>query len=279
MIGFLNAQKLYGIRLVVIPNDEQGNFSLAHLETAITSKTKLIAVTHVASTTGGVLPVEAIGQIAAKYGILYLLDACQSVGQMPVDVKAIGCDFLSVTGRKYLRAPRGTGFLFVRRETQDKLKTLFIDGHAIERINKSGYVPRNDAKRFQFYEKNPALILGLGKAVDYALRIGMEQVWKRITYLAGLLRMELQKINGVRVHDIGSQLCGIVTFSSIKLDSQRIKQRLVEKNINVSVGHAAATLLFMNKHDLQSVVRASVHYYNTELEVETLCNAIRQMVD
>jgi cysteine desulfurase/selenocysteine lyase len=277
MIGFLNAKRLYGVRLVVIPNDANGNFSLEGLEAAITPKTRLIAVTHVASSTGGVLPVEAIGRIAAKHGVLYLLDGCQSVGQMPVDVKAIGCDFLSVTGRKYLRAPRGTGFLYVKQEVQDKLKTMFIDGHSIEWINEHTYQPRGDAKRFEFYEKNRGLILGLGKAVEYALHIRVEHTWQRISYLADLLRSALWEITGVTVHDTGDQLCGIVTFSILNINSEQVRQALAERKINVSVGTAKSTLLFMNKHQLPSVVRASVHYYNTELELEILCNAIREI--
>jgi cysteine desulfurase/selenocysteine lyase len=274
MIGFLNAGQLYGIRLVVIPNDEQGNFSLAALEAAVSSRTKLIAVTHVASATGGVLPVEAIGRIAAKHGILYLLDGCQSVGQMPVDVKAIGCDFLSVTGRKYLRAPRGTGFLYVRREVQDRLKTLFIDGHSVDWINENAYQLRNYAKRFEFYERNRALTLGLGKAVEYALNIDIAHIWQRISYLAELLRSKLKQLPNVTVHDTGDQLCGIVTFSLANIDSQLVKQKLAEHHINISVALAKSTLLFMNKHQLQSVVRASVHYYNTEAELEQLCKAM-----
>jgi cysteine desulfurase/selenocysteine lyase len=277
MIGFLNAKRLYGIRLVIIPNDEQGNFSLTQLEAAIGPKTKLIAVTHVASTMGGVLPVEEIGKIANKYGVLYLLDGCQSVGQMPVDVKAIGCDFLSVTGRKYLRAPRGTGFLFVRRAVQDKLRTLFIDGHSIEWINEDAYQPRGDAKRFELYEKNRALTLGMGKALEYALKIGVADTWQRIGYLAELLRSKLRQVEGVTVHDTGVQLCGIVSFSIADMDSQQMKQQLAKDKINVTVGMAKATLLFMNKHHLQNILRASVHYYNTEQEIETLCKTIGEI--
>jgi cysteine desulfurase/selenocysteine lyase len=277
MIGFLNGQKLFGIGLVIIPNDERGNFSLENLEAAISQKTKLIAITQVASATGGILPVEAIGRIASKYDILYLLDGCQSVGQMPVDVKAIGCDFLSVTGRKYLRAPRGTGFLYVKRKVQNSLKTLFIDGHSIEWINENAYQSRNDAKRFEFYEKNRALTLGLGVAVSYALNIGVDKIWQRISYLADLLRSNLAQIDGLTIHDTGDQLCGIVTFSVAGIESQAIKLHLTEQNINVSVAQAKSTLLFMNKHSLQSIVRASVHYYNTELEIQLLCNVIKEL--
>jgi len=274
MIGVLNAKELYGIGLKVIPNDGQGNFSLDTLEAAINPRTRIIAVTHVASTTGGVLPVEAIGQIAARHNILYLLDACQSVGQMPVDVKAIGCDFLAVTGRKYLRAPRGTGFLYVCKSAQDKIRPLFIDGHSINSIDETGYQPRSDARRFEFYEKNRAITLGLTKAVEYALNIGINSIWQRISHLAAAMREQLGQIPGVTIHDIGDIRCGIVTFSVEGMDAAAVKRQLAEQKINVSVGQAKSTLLFMNKHRLQSVVRASVHYYNTLQEIEKLCTAI-----
>src|SRR5258708_7959345 len=123
VLGLLNAKKTKGIEIRVIPNDEQGNFSLPALEEAISPRTKLIAVTHIPSTAGGMIPVIEIGKIARKHGIPYLLDCCQTVGQIPIDVKEIDCDMLAVTGRKFLRAPRGTGFLYVRKTMQDKLKS------------------------------------------------------------------------------------------------------------------------------------------------------------
>jgi cysteine desulfurase/selenocysteine lyase len=278
LIGFFNARDLYGISIVVIPNDEQGNFSLEQLEAAITPRSKLIAVTHIASGTGGIIPVEAIGRMAARHNILYLLDACQSVGQMPVDARAIGCHFLSVTGRKHLRAPRGTGFLYVRQEFQDKLKTLFIDGHALEWITEERYQTRHDAKRFEFHEKNRALSLGLGRAVEYALSIGLERIRQRNSYLADILRNGLREISGITVHDFGDELSGIVTFSLAGIAAQTVKEQLAAQEINVSVALARSTLLFMNKHQLQSTVRASVHYYNTEVELETLLKALQTIL-
>src|SRR6201986_2335808 len=124
LMGFLNAKKSYGIEIKVIPNNEQGNFSLPALEIAISPRSKLIAITHIPSTSGNIIPIVEIGKIAHKHNILYLVDACQSAGQVPIDVKEIDCDILAVTGRKYLRAPRGTGFLYVKKEVQDKLKLI-----------------------------------------------------------------------------------------------------------------------------------------------------------
>jgi cysteine desulfurase / selenocysteine lyase len=275
VLGLLNAQKLYGIVIKMIPNDAEGNFPISALEAAITARTKLIAITHVPSSAGNVLPAAAIGEVARKHNIVYLLDACQSVGQMPVDVQAIGCDMLAVTGRKYLRGPRGSGFLYVRRQMQDKLKLLFFDGRTVSSVNQQGFVVREDARRFEWYEKNPAVTLGLQKAVEYVLNIGVERVWQRIQFLAFLFRQRLRELDGITVHDQGDELCGIVTFSVSGIPAAAVKTRLAAKNINVQIGMAKSTLYYMNRKGLDGIVRASVHYYNTEEEIELVCRELR----
>jgi cysteine desulfurase/selenocysteine lyase len=277
LIGFLNVQKTRGVTLKIIPNDDRGNFSIPALEAAISPKTKLIAMTHISSTAGGMIPIVEIGKVARKHDILYLVDACQSAGQIPVDVKEIGCDMLSVTGRKYLRAPRGTGFLFVRKEVQDKLQLLFMDGFSAPSVSLDNFKPRNDARRFELYEKNRAITLGLGKAVEYALNIGVDRIWQRVQYLANLMRQQLAAIDGITVHDFGEQQCGIVTFSVNGMDSAAVKNKLAENHINVSVGKAISTLIYMDKNHLTSNVRASVHYYNTEAEIKVMCNTLKAL--
>jgi len=274
LLGFLNMRNTHHIQLRVIPNDEDGNFSLAALENAISPRTKLIAITHIPSTAGGMTPIVEIGKIARLHNILYLVDACQTIGQVPVDVKAIGCDMLAVTGRKFLRAPRGTGFLYVRKEIQDSLRLTFLDGFTAQLNSTDEFIIRSDARRFELYEKNRALTLGLGKAVEYALNIGVDRIWLRIQQLAGLMRRQLSSIEGITVHDKGDQQCGIVTFSVEGTDSHAVKAMLAEKQINVSVGKAKSTLIYMNKNHLSSIVRASVHYYNTEEEIGLLCDAL-----
>lgn len=275
VLGLLNAQKLYGVKIIMIPNDAQGNFPVSALEAAITPKTKLIAVTHVGSTAGNVLPAVLIGEVARKHQVTYLLDAAQSVGQMPIDVEAIGCDMLIATGRKFLRGPRGTGFLYVRRQMLDNLKLFFFDCRTISSMNQQSFVVREDARRFEWHEKNPAVILGLQKAVEYALQTGMDRIWQRVQYLAPLLRQQLREINGITVHDQGDELCGIVTFSLHGVSPAEVKAKLAAKNINVSIGLAKSTLYYMNRKGLDGIVRASVHYYNTEAEIEKLCSVLR----
>lgn len=275
LIGFLNLKKSRGIDIKVISNDANGNFPLAALEAAISPATRLIAITYIPSTAGNVLPVAAIGAIARKHSILYLVDGCQAAGQVPIDVKEIQCDFLSATGRKYLRGPRGTGFVYVRNEVRDQLRVFFLDDHSTGTVTETDFELRPDARRFELFEKSRALLLGLGKAIDYALEIGVDRIWQRIQYLAGLMRRRLEEIPGVTVHDRGDALCGIVTFSVAGKDTTQVKQELAERKINVSIGRAGSTLLYMNKKHLVSVLRASVHYYNTEEEIDLLCAALR----
>lgn len=278
LTGFLKVQKKFGVEVKVIPSDKKGNFSLQALEEAITLQTKLIAVTEIASTSGCMIPIVEIGKLARRRNILYLVDACQSAGHVPIDVKEIGCDMLSVTGRKYLRAPRGTGFLYVRKEVQDQVRPIFIDNHATDWVTLNDYQLRNDARRYELYEKNRALTLGLGKAIEYALNIGLDRIWDRIQYLSALLRAQLTEIDGITVHDFGNRQCGIVTFSVDGFNAATIKSRLAEDRINVTVGKAVSTLIYMEKNNLKSVVRASIHYYNTEEEIQILCKSLDAVI-
>ncbi|WP_285008432.1 aminotransferase class V-fold PLP-dependent enzyme [Pedobacter faecalis] len=267
-----------GVKIIVIDNDAEGNFPLQQLDASISAKTKLIAVTHIPSSGGGVLPINDIGKIAVKHGVLYMVDACQTAGQYPIDVKAIGCDILSATGRKYMRAPRGTGFLFVKREVQNKLTPVLTDFLAAGNVSLDGYILRDDARRFELYEKSRALAIGLGKAVDYALAIGVDRIWQRVQHLADYARTVLTTVPGVTVHDSGAVKCGIVTFSVSGFDSMLVKNRLTEKGINVSFGGAQATPIYMENNQLQGIVRASIHYYNTEEEVDVLVGALRELL-
>jgi selenocysteine lyase/cysteine desulfurase len=184
---------------------------------------------------------------------------------------------LAVTGRKYLRGPRGSGFLYVRKEMQDKLQLLFFDGRTVGSVNQQGFVVRSDARRFEWYEKNGAVTLGLQKAVAYALAIGMERVWQRVQHIASLFRQRLKAIDGITVHDQGDDLCGIVTFSVAGITAREVRAKLAAKNINVHIGNASATLYYMNRKELDGIVRASVHYYNTEEEIALVCGELQAM--
>jgi selenocysteine lyase/cysteine desulfurase len=274
-IAYLQVADKYGVSVEVVPNDDYGQLSIEHLHAMIDDRVKLIAITHVPTNGGLVNPAAEIGAVAKQAGILYLLDACQSVGQLPVDVEAIGCDMLSTTGRKYLRGPRGTGFLYVRRSVLDQLEPVMLDLHAAEWTSSDSFEIRNDARRFENWETNYAAKVGLGVALDYALEWGIDSIWERVQSLAGQLRQCLSAIPSVTVRDIGEVQGGIVTFTIDGRDLLDIKAALAAQAINVTVSRTLSTRLDMEDRGLSQVVRASVHYYNSEDEVSRFCAAIQ----
>ncbi len=277
-IAFLQVTRRTGARIDVIPNDEHGRISVTALRQAIDERVKLIAITHVPTNGGLVNPAEAVGRVAREAGVLYLLDACQSIGQMPIDVNAIGCDMLSATGRKFLRGPRGTGFLYVRRDVLHRLEPPFLDLHAAEWTARDRYEIRSDARRFESWEANYAGHIGLGVAIDYALGWGLEAIWARVADLAAKLRRQLDDIPGITVRDLGTTRCGIVSFTVDGRDAETIREQLAQRRMNVSVSRQSATRLDMEARGLSDLVRASVHYYNSEEEIERFCAALRSIV-
>lgn len=276
-INYLKLKQEVDIQIEVIPNDKFGQISVNALTEMMDEKVCLISITHIPTNNGLVNPAEEIGKIARKHDCLYLLDACQSVGQYPIDVEKIGCDLLSATGRKYLRAPRGTGFLYVNRKQLPDLTPPFLDLHSAEWTGKEEYMIRDDARRFENWEANYAGIIGLNTAVDYILELGIDSIWERVTYLAEILREEISALPNVSLHDIGKVKCGIVTFSANGISAEEIKKHLFEHGINVSVSTKSSTLLDMEKRNLSEVVRASVHYYNTETEIDKFIDTLSKM--
>ncbi len=276
-LAFLQVKKHSGAIIEVIKNDASGQLDINDLQNKIDARVKLIAITHVPTQGGLINPAEAVGKIARELNIPYLLDTTQSVGQMPIDVKKIGCDFLCATGRKYLRGPRGTGFLYVRKERIAECEPPFIDLHSATWVKDNDYVLSPTAERFETWEQNIAAKIGLGVAVDYAYQLGLPAIWERIKYLAKLLRDRLAKIKSIELHDLGENKCGLVTFASKNTSPQEMQQHLSKMKINVSVSLEEYARLDLSQRKLPALVRASVHYYNTEEEIETFCLSLRNM--
>jgi len=277
-IAYLQMARKTGVKVEVVPNDEHGQISVEALRSMVDDDVRLISLTHVPTNGGLVNPAAAVGEVARDAGVLYLLDACQSVGQLPLDVTKIGCDMLSATGRKYLRGPRGTGFLYVRREVLEDLEPPFLDLHAARWTARDRFEVRPDARRFENWETNYAGKVGLGVAVDYALQWDVEKIRDRVQYVADRLRARLNGVSHVTVRDLGAQRCGIVTFTVEGKPPQTVVRALSGQGINTSVSPADSTLLDMKSRDLEGLVRASVHYYNSEEEVETFCDAIESIL-
>src|SRR6266516_5416159 len=272
-IAYLQIAERTGVEVVAVPNDEHGQVSVDALRELVDDRVKLIAITHVPTNGGLVNPAE-IGAVAREAGIPYLLDACQSVGQLPVDVGEIGYDVLSATGRKYLRGPRGTGLLYVRSSLLDRLEPPFLDMRAADWVEPDNYELRPDALRFEEWEQSYATKIGLATAVDYALSWGVDAIWERVAALGDSLRARLGEVEGVTVRDLGAVRCGIVTFTVDDVEASELKDRLAREHINVTVSPPSSTLLDSTARSLPDLVRASVHYYNTDQELDRLVDHV-----
>ncbi|CAN7657355.1 aminotransferase class V-fold PLP-dependent enzyme [Pararhizobium sp. LjRoot238] len=276
-VAFLQVANRTGVSIEVIPNDASGVLDPDALARMIDDRVRLIAVTWIPTNGGLINPAAAIGRIAQENGILYLLDACQAVGQIPIDVNALGCDILTATGRKFLRAPRGTGFMYMRKSVVENLEPAMIDLYGAPLTAPERYTLRPDARRFETWEKNYSVRLGLRAAVDYALAVGLDRIEERCNHLSSQLREGLRGMRAVSVHDLGAPLASIISFTVSDWDSQDVMADLTNKGINVSVSPPASTPLDAFARNLPPVVRASPHYYNTEEEVDAFLEAIAGM--
>ena len=271
VIAFLQVARRSGAKVEVVPDDEAGQIDVAALARMIDERVKLIALTHVPTNGGLVNPAAEVGAVARAAGVPFLLDACQSAGQTPLRVDEIGCDMLSATGRKYLRGPRGTVFLYVRQPWIERLEPPLLDLHAARLTGAYDFEIRRDARRFENWESFVAGKIGLGVAVDYALGWGLEAIQSRVTALADGLRAQLADIPGVIVRDKGPTRCGIVTFTLAGETPAAFKSRAYAASVNCWTSPLEYTRFDMIERGLESVVRASVHYYNSEEEVDRFC--------
>ena len=266
-----------GVRVEVVPPDATGQLDVGALRKRLDARVRLIAMTHMPTNGGLVQPAEAVGEVAREAGIFFLLDATQTVGQIPLDVRRLGCHALAGTSRKYLRGPRGVGFLWVARDWIERLEPPLMEGHAAEWVEPERYVIRPDAKRFEVWESNVAARLGFGAAIEYAQALGLERIWTRVQALAETLRTRLAAVPGVSVRDLGVVRGGIVSFTVRGVDAARVKAALRAASINVTVSPARGTLLDMRARGLSEVLRASVHYYNTDEEIDRLVAEVARL--
>jgi cysteine desulfurase / selenocysteine lyase len=266
-----------GARVEVVPDDAHGQLSVDALRQMLDERVRLIAVTHAPTQGGLVNPAAEIGKAAREAGVPFLLDACQSAGQLPLDVSELGCDLLTLTGRKWLRAPRGTGLLYARRELAEQLEPAMLDLHSAEWVAPDRVEIRPDARRFETWETNVAAKIGLGVAIDYALGWGLDAIWARVRELGATLRAGLASLAEVTVHDLGQVKSGIVTFTVAGQSAGAIRSALAAEGVNVSVSSASSARYDLDHRGLPELVRASVHYYNTADEIERFCSAVSRL--
>ena len=242
------------------------------------SKAKLLAVTWVPTNSGLMQPVETLGEIAEAAGVPYLVDACQAAGEIPIDVAKLRCDFLSATARKFLRGPRGIGFLYVSDRTLKRGDfPLYIDMRGADWVAADSFAPAPDARRFENWEFPYSLVLGLGEAARYAMEVGVERGGKRARDLAAQLRARLREIPGVKVLDRGSELAAIVTIQVAGWDATELSRLLRTRGVNTSASLRAYAVIDMDEKGAASALRLSPHYYNSEEELDTAIESIRSL--
>ncbi|WP_326728035.1 aminotransferase class V-fold PLP-dependent enzyme [Streptomyces phaeochromogenes] len=267
VLAYLQIARRTGAEVVVVPNDESGQLDTSALVELIDDRTRLVGVSHVPTSGGLVNPAAEIGRVCRAAGVPFLLDATQSVGQFPVDVAELGCDMLTATGRKFLRGPRGTGFLWVRREALDHLEPYVSEIASATWDGKRGFTWRDGARRFETWEVSYANALGLSAAVEQALEIGMEGIGRRAIELGTLLRDRLDALPGVTTYDLGRQRCAIVTAKVDGVSTADVAAALGGRGVNVTTTVAAHTQFDTEDRGVHPLVRMSPHYYNTEAEL------------
>jgi len=268
VLAYWQAAERTGAEVVVVPNDEHGQLDVAALEQLAGRRTALIGVSHVPTSGGLVQPAERIGRIARSCGALYLLDATQSAGQFPVNVDAIGCDLLTGTGRKFLRGPRGTGFLWVRTAALDKLDPFVAEIGSATWDGDRGFAWAEGARRFATWEHSYVNVLGLGAATRQALGLGLDAIGQRSIALGARLRGQLAELPGVTVHDLGQNRCAIVTAKIDGMAADQAAAALGRAGVNVSTTVAEDNPLDTQDRDVHPLIRFSPHYYNTDDEID-----------
>ncbi len=275
-IHYISLKKRFGIEFLRIKNLENGDLNIeSFTELVEKHNPKLVSVSHIPTNSGLIQDVKPIGEICHKRNIPFLLDACQSVGQLRLDVAELKCDFLSVTGRKFLRGPRGTGFLFVSdRLLESGIYPLTIDGGGAIWSEENDYKITPNAKRFEMWEKSYALQLGLSEAIRYANSIGMDNIEAYNKTLMAHFRNNLDTIKGVKSYDRGSRQGNILTFRKEGKSLEEMQRRLNEEKIYYSVSEKEWGFIDFGKKNVDWVVRLSPHYFNTIDEIDRTCEII-----
>lgn len=279
-IAFLQLAKQFKIKVLRARALPEGGVDTGHLKELIQSHhPKLVAVTHVPTNSGLVQNITGIGETCRAHGGYYLVDACQSAGQLPLDVQALHCDFLTATFRKFLRGPRGAGFLYIAdRVQEEELEPKFMDLHSAAWTAPDAYRPRKSAVRFETWERSYALVLAARAATNYAIEIGIENIAERVIMLADHLRKSLAPVEGVKLLDRGQHLCGIVTVAIDGWDSKAIIPALNQEGINASVSGKAGAIIDFEQKGVDWALRLSPHYYNTITELNQAVSVLRHLL-
>ncbi|MFT6333933.1 MAG: cysteine desulfurase/selenocysteine lyase [Saprospiraceae bacterium] len=269
----------FRVATVRVRNLANGDIDLTHMQELIKEHhPKLVSVSHIPTNSGKIQNVEAIGDLCSENDVLYIIDACQSAGQMPLDVQKLKCDFLCSSGRKFLRGPRATGFLYVSdKAVADNLIPIRVDGRGMEWVAAKKFKAVDNALRFETWEQNVACVLGLKEAIRYANNIGLDNIWNYNQDILSYLRNKLFEVPGMKILDQGSQLASILTFQIKNKDRQHTINTLEQNNIYFSVAFRGAALIDFDKKGTDWAIRLAPHYFNTHGEIDQLVDIIRSI--
>jgi selenocysteine lyase/cysteine desulfurase len=279
-IQLLSLERRLGVRIVRVPDAPEGGVDVAALEQLVRATLpKLVAVTHVPTNSGLVQDAAAVGRVCRAHDVLYLLDACQSVGQMPIDVARLGCDFLSATSRKFLRGPRGAGFLYVSDRVLERgLAPLMVDSRGAEWTGADEYRLAEGARRFELFERSWPMALGMAEAARYAQVLGLKEIRDRIYGLAARLRRSLAELPGVMVLDRGRELCGIVSIAVEGRDARELMLALRQRGIHASAQARPFAVIDFDAKGVPGALRFSPHCYNTEDDLAEAVTELKRLI-
>ena len=279
-IMYLALARRRGVEIVRAPDAPEGGIDpQAVRELVARRRPALLALTWIPTNSGLVQPAETVGEICRDAGVPYVLDACQAVGQMPVDVSRLHCDYLAGAARKFLRGPRGVGFLYVSdRAIAAGAYPITLDMHGATWSDPEEFALTPDARRFESWEIACALVLGIGAAAEYALGVGAQAFHQRSWALARHARERLATIDGVRVLDRGPELCAIATAELGGRPAEAVKLALRTRRINTSSPGRDDAVIDMDEKGAASALRVSPHYYNSADEIDAAVTALAEVM-
>jgi cysteine desulfurase / selenocysteine lyase len=264
-----------GASVDIIPSTATGEVCLDALAHMIDERVRLVSLTWLPANGGLIQPAAKVGALTRAAGIPFFLDAAQAVGQMPVDVRALECDVLTTPGRKWLRGPRGTGLLYVRRAFLSALTPPIVD-HFTAPFAQGRYTLRQDARRFETSETGIAARLGLGQALEEALTQGLENIQHRVFAKSHAIRQALAHIPNVQLRDIGVAQSGLVSFTFDHCNAKLAQARLNAQGVEVALNGLAFTPLDLQARGLTDILRASAHTTTTDADIDRLIHAVSE---
>lgn len=276
--NFISLLKKKNLKIKVSKLSHDGQVCFESLKENIDRNTKLVSVCHISSQCGNLIDVQKVGKIVKEINrnTLFLVDACQSIGQIDINVRKINCDVMIGSGRKYLRGPRGTGFIFIKDDLKKNLSPIISDSFSCKIVNMKKIIYKKNY--FETFEYSPALLLGLTEAIENIHSIGIKKIQKKIKKLSLYFRLKVRKLNGVIIFENECLISGINTIIINGFSTKEVLDYLLKKKILCSISDNKTSYHFFKTRKRKSLLRLSFHYYNDFKEIDFLIKTIEELV-